>query len=226
MAATQTKRRTWETAFLLSASLDGGFKAAFEDAEATMKSLRQQYVEDSMTVAEKTEYYFDAAASAIIASGVYDALGKVVSGYRESIEAAADFDIARARAFSSIKSPTAFDASPKILMIRCADASVFAAKSDAAFEKFVNALTLNAIASRLPIFASVFDVFFTPFRMFPSPLFIPEVSTCVVRIILPSDFEIAMFFPSFLKYHHSELRNSSSSGVNFRGKSIMCLLRE
>lgn len=92
MAATQTKRRTWETAFLLSASLDGGFKAAFEDAEATMKSLRQQYVEDSMTVAEKTEYYFDAAASAIMASGVYDVLGKIVSRYRECIEAAADFE--------------------------------------------------------------------------------------------------------------------------------------
>lgn len=92
MAATQKNRRTWETAFLLTASLDSGFKGAFEEAEQAMKDFQRQYVEDSMTVAERTEYYFDAAASALMASGVLEILGGIAQGYKACIEAAADFE--------------------------------------------------------------------------------------------------------------------------------------
>lgn len=92
MAATQKNRRTWETAFLLTASLDSGFKGAFEEAEQTMKDLRQQYAADSMSMAEQTEYYFDAAASALMASGVLEILGGIARGYKACIDAAADFE--------------------------------------------------------------------------------------------------------------------------------------
>ena len=81
MAATQKNRRTWETAFLLTASLDSGFKGAFEEAEQVMKDLRQQYAADSMSMAEQTEDYFDAAASALMASGELEILGGIAQGY-------------------------------------------------------------------------------------------------------------------------------------------------
>ena len=92
MAATQKNRRTWETAFLLTASLDSGFKGAFEEAEQAMKDFQRQYVEDSMTVAERTEYYFDAAASAIMASGILEILGGIAQGYKACIDAASEFE--------------------------------------------------------------------------------------------------------------------------------------
>lgn len=92
MAATQKNRRTWETAFLLTASLDSGFKGAFEEAEQVMKDLRQQYAADSMSMAEQTEYYFDAAASALMASGVLEILGGIAQGYKACIDAAAEFE--------------------------------------------------------------------------------------------------------------------------------------
>ena len=92
MAATQKNRRTWETAFLLTASLDSGFKGAFAEAEQTMKDLRKQYDAESTTLAERTADAFDAAASAVVASGVYETLGKIAQRYKDCIEAAADFE--------------------------------------------------------------------------------------------------------------------------------------
>lgn len=92
MAATQKNRRTWETAFLLTASLDSGFKGAFAEAEQTMKDLRKEYDAESTTLAERTADAFDAAASAVVASGVYETLGKIAQGYKDCIEAAADFE--------------------------------------------------------------------------------------------------------------------------------------
>ena len=92
MAATQKNRRTWETAFLLTASLDSGFKGAFEEAEQVMKDLRKEYDAESTTLAERTADAFDAAASAVVASGVIDLLGGIAQRYRDCIEAAADFE--------------------------------------------------------------------------------------------------------------------------------------
>lgn len=92
MAATQKNRRTWETAFLLTASLDSGFKGAFEEAEQVMKDLRKEYDAESTTLAERTADAFDAAASAVVASGVIDLLGGIAQGYKACIEAAADFE--------------------------------------------------------------------------------------------------------------------------------------
>ena len=92
MAATQKNRRTWETAFLLTASLDSGFKGAFEEAEQVMKDLRKEYDAESTTLAERTANAFDAAASAVVASGVIDLLGGIAQGYKACIEAAADFE--------------------------------------------------------------------------------------------------------------------------------------
>lgn len=92
MAATQKNRRTWETAFLLTASLDSGFKGAFEEAEQTMKDLRKEYDAESTTLAERTADAFDAAASAVVASGVLEILGWIAQRYRDCIEAAADFE--------------------------------------------------------------------------------------------------------------------------------------
>lgn len=92
MAATQKNRRTWETAFLLTASLDSGFKGAFEEAEQAMKDLRKEYDAESTTLAERTADAFDAAASAVVASGVIDLLGGIAQRYRDCIEAAADFE--------------------------------------------------------------------------------------------------------------------------------------
>ena len=92
MAATQKNRRTWETAFLLTASLDSGFKGAFEEAEQVMKDLRKEYDAESTSLAERTADAFDAAAGAIVASGIYDLLGGVANRYKECITAAADLE--------------------------------------------------------------------------------------------------------------------------------------
>ena len=92
MAATQKNRRTWETAFLLTASLDSGFKGAFEEAEQVMEDLRKEYDAESTTLAERTADAFDAAASAVVASGVYDILGGIAQGYKACIDAASELE--------------------------------------------------------------------------------------------------------------------------------------
>lgn len=91
-ASSRGSRRTFETAFLLSAALSDDYKATFALAQQTMADMRKEYIEDAQTMAEKTADAFDAAEAAILATGVIDGIRAVAGAYRECIDVASEFE--------------------------------------------------------------------------------------------------------------------------------------
>ena len=91
-ASSRGSRRTFETAFLLSAALSDDYKATFALAKETMADMRKEYIEDAQTMAEKTADAFDAAEAAILATGVIDGIRAVAGAYRECIDVASEFE--------------------------------------------------------------------------------------------------------------------------------------
>lgn len=91
-ASSRGSRRTFETAFLLSAALSDDYKATFALAQKTMADMRKEYIEDAQTMAEKTADAFDAAEAAILATGVIDGIRAVAGAYRECIDVASEFE--------------------------------------------------------------------------------------------------------------------------------------
>lgn len=84
-------RKEYETRFLLSAFVGSDFGFAFEQCAKAMKPAHegiQEINDDAHGMAEA----FDLAATAIVSSGIYEKIGRVVNRYRDCIEAAAEFE--------------------------------------------------------------------------------------------------------------------------------------
>lgn len=89
--AVSTNRKIWETAFLLTASTDGNFKETFDTAQKAIAGIRDELGETE-SFAQQTGSAFEAAATAIAASGIYEALGKVVDIYQECVTTSMNFE--------------------------------------------------------------------------------------------------------------------------------------
>lgn len=93
--ASRSTRKTWETAFLLSASMSSSYQETFDRAHEILKDLGMDTVnigDEAERAGQRQENAFNLAAAAVLESGLMDLLGKVKDAYTEIIQVTAEFE--------------------------------------------------------------------------------------------------------------------------------------
>ena len=93
--ASRSTRKTWETAFLLSASMSSSYQQTFDQAQQIMKDLGAENVQlgdEAERAAQRQANAFQLAASAVLESGLTEALGQVKDAYLDIIETTMEFE--------------------------------------------------------------------------------------------------------------------------------------
>lgn len=93
--ASRTTRKTWETAFLLSASMSSSYQETFDRASEIMRELGADNVQlgdEAERAAQRQENAFQLAAAAIAETGLTELLGQVKDAYADIIEVTEEFE--------------------------------------------------------------------------------------------------------------------------------------
>lgn len=93
--ASRTTRKTWETAFLLSASMSSSYQETFDRASEIMRELGADNVQlgdEAERAAQRQENAFQLAAAAIAETGLTEMLGQVKDAYADIITVTEEFE--------------------------------------------------------------------------------------------------------------------------------------
>ena len=93
--ASRSTRKTWETAFLLSASLSSSFQETFDKAQNIMRELGAENVslgDEAERAAQRQENAFNLMASALAEAGLYEMLGRIKDAYTDIIQVTEEFE--------------------------------------------------------------------------------------------------------------------------------------
>lgn len=93
--ASRNTRKTWETAFLLSASMSSSYQETFDKARNIMHELGAENVQlgdEAERAAQRQENAFNLMASALAEAGLYEMLGRIKDAYTDIIEVTEEFE--------------------------------------------------------------------------------------------------------------------------------------
>lgn len=93
--ASRSTRKTWETAFLLSASMSSSYQETFDKAQNILQELGAENVklgDEAERWAQRQENAFQLATAAIAEAGLTEALDKVKDAYVDIIEVTMEFE--------------------------------------------------------------------------------------------------------------------------------------
>lgn len=93
--ASRSTRKTWETAFLLSASMSSSYTETFDRAQQILKDLGAENIQlgdEAERAAQRQENAFNLAVAAIAETGLLELLGYVKEEYKEIIDTAMEFE--------------------------------------------------------------------------------------------------------------------------------------
>lgn len=93
--ASRNTRKTWETAFLLSASMSSSYQQTFDQARAILKDLGMENVQlgdEAERAAQRQENAITMAAAAIAEAGLTELLGGIKNAYTEIIQTTSEFE--------------------------------------------------------------------------------------------------------------------------------------
>lgn len=93
--ASRSTRKTWETAFLLSASMSSSYQQTFDQAQAILKDLGMENVQlgdEAERAAQRQENAITMAAAAIAEAGLTELLGGIKNAYTEIIQTTSEFE--------------------------------------------------------------------------------------------------------------------------------------
>ena len=93
--ASRSTRKTWETAFLLSASMSSSYQQTFDQAQAILKDLGMENVQlgdEAERAAQRQENAITMAAAAIAEAGLTEVLGGIKNAYTEIIQTTSEFE--------------------------------------------------------------------------------------------------------------------------------------
>lgn len=93
--ASRNTRKTWETAFLLSASMSSSYQETFDKARNIMHELGAENVQlgdEAERAAQRQENAFNLMASALAEAGLFELLGRIKDAYTDIIEVTEEFE--------------------------------------------------------------------------------------------------------------------------------------
>ena len=93
--ASRSTRKTWETAFLLSASMSSSYQETFDKAQNIMRELGAENVnlgDEAERAAQRQENAFNLMASALAEAGLYEMLGRIKDAYSDIIQVTEEFE--------------------------------------------------------------------------------------------------------------------------------------
>lgn len=93
--ASRSTRKTWETAFLLSASMSSSYQETFDKARNIMHELGADNVklgDEAERAAQRQENAFQLAAAAITETGLLELLGKVRDAFSDIVQVTEEFE--------------------------------------------------------------------------------------------------------------------------------------
>lgn len=93
--ASRSTRKTWETAFLLSASMSSSYQETFDKAKNIMRELGAENVslgDEAERAAQRQENAFNLMASALAEAGLYEMLGRIKDAYSDIIQVTEEFE--------------------------------------------------------------------------------------------------------------------------------------
>lgn len=93
--ASRNTRKTWETAFLLSASMSSSYQETFDKARNIMHELGAENIQlgdEAERAAQRQENAFNLMASALAEAGLFELLGRIKDAYAEIIEVTEEFE--------------------------------------------------------------------------------------------------------------------------------------
>ena len=93
--ASRSTRKTWETAFLLSASMSSSYQETFDKAKNIMRELGAENVnlgDEAERAAQRQENAFNLMASALAEAGLYEMLGRIKDAYTDIIQVTEEFE--------------------------------------------------------------------------------------------------------------------------------------